>query len=84
MSPPTTRGTVCIEDALILAHDPHPGEQRVLRLCAPEIAARARPGSFVHIQCDATLPMRRPMSIMHADIRAGTLDILYKVLGLGT
>ncbi|MGQ0591961.1 MAG: dihydroorotate dehydrogenase electron transfer subunit [Gammaproteobacteria bacterium] len=84
MSPPATRGTVFVEDALVLAHDPHPGEQRVLRFRAPEIAARARPGSFVHIQCDATLPMRRPMSIMHADARAGTLDILYKVHGLGT
>ena len=84
VSPPSTRGTVCVEEALVLAHDPHPGEQWVLRLRAPEIAARARPGSFVHIQCDATLAMRRPMSIMHADVRAGTLDILYKVHGLGT
>jgi dihydroorotate dehydrogenase electron transfer subunit len=84
VSPPSTRGAVCVEDALVLAHDPHPGEQWVLRLRAPEIAARARPGSFVHIQCDATLAMRRPMSIMHADMRAGTLDILYKVHGLGT
>ncbi len=84
MSPPATRGTIWVEDGVVLAHDAHPGEQRVLRLRAPEIAARARPGSFVHIRCDASLPMRRPMSIMRADVQAGTVDILYKVHGTGT
>ncbi len=84
MNAPAPRGTLVVEDAVIVAHDAHPGEQRVLRLRAPEIAARARPGSFVHIRCDAGLPMRRPMSIMRADRQAGTLDILYKVHGIGT
>jgi dihydroorotate dehydrogenase electron transfer subunit len=56
----------------------------VLRLAAPRIAARATPGSFVHLRCADDLPMRRPLSIMRADAQAGWIELLYKVTGAGT
>ena len=78
------RDTIVIEDAELLATTAHAGEQIVLRLRAPEIVRRARPGTFVHLRCAPTRAMRRPMSIMLVDTRQGTLDILFKVHGAGT
>jgi dihydroorotate dehydrogenase electron transfer subunit len=83
VSPPT-RGTILLEDAPILAHSHFEGDQHVLRLHAPRCAARAIPGSFVHLRCAPELPMRRPMSIMRADREAGWIEVLYKVVGAGT
>jgi len=77
------RGTIFLEDALVLQHTAYDGEQLILRLEAPKCAARAEPGSFVHLTCDAAIPMRRPLSIMRADPAAGWIEILYKVTGLG-
>jgi dihydroorotate dehydrogenase electron transfer subunit len=76
------RGTIFVEDAEVLEHQAHPGAQHVLRLRAPETAARAQPGQFVHLSCDPRLPMRRPLSIMRAG--EGWIDLLYKVVGQGT
>jgi len=84
MKHPDTRNTINMEDAQVLSHESLPGDQHILRLLAPETAAQALPGSFVHLVCDPSLPMRRPMSIMRADKKAGWLDILYKAHGLGT
>ncbi len=78
------RDTIVVEDAELLSNTAHPGEQYVLRLRAPEIAARAQPGAFVHLRCAPALAMRRPMSIMLVDTRQGTLDILFKAHGTGT
>ena len=78
------RGTIHLEDAEILAHEAHAGDQHVLRLRAPKTAALARPGSFVHLSCDHALPMRRPFSIMRSGRDAGWIDILYRVFGAGT
>ncbi|MBI3910914.1 MAG: dihydroorotate dehydrogenase electron transfer subunit [Armatimonadetes bacterium] len=53
---------------------------------APEIAAAARPGQFVMVRAgpdwDPLLP--RAFSIYHADIEAGCVEILYRVVGRGT
>ncbi len=76
--------TIFPEQAEVLAHQAWPGEQLVLRLRAPETAARARPGQFVHLACDPLLPMRRPLSIQRADPAAGWIELLYKVVGRGT
>jgi dihydroorotate dehydrogenase electron transfer subunit len=78
------RGTIMLEQALVLAHAHFEGEQHVLRLQSPRCAARATPGSFVHLRCAADLPMRRPLSIMRADAAAGWIEVLYKVVGPGT
>jgi len=77
------RGTIFVEDAEVRGHQEFPGRQYVIRLHAPRCAAAAVPGSFAHLSCDAELPMRRPLSIMLADATAGTIDILYKVVGAG-
>ncbi len=78
-----SRGTIFLEDARILQQTAYDGSQYVLRVEAPKCAARAEPGSFIHVACDAAIPMRRPLSIMRADARAGWLEVLYKVLGPG-
>ena len=78
-----SRGTIFLEDARILQQTAYDGSQYVLRVEAPKCAARAEPGSFIHVACDAAIPMRRPLSIMRADARAGWLEVLYKVVGPG-
>jgi dihydroorotate dehydrogenase electron transfer subunit len=78
------RNTIFVEEAHILAHESLDGGQQVLRLDAPKLAAHALPGSFAHIQCDAELAMRRPMSVMRVDAKAGWAEFLYKTVGKGT
>ena len=84
MTHPPTRDTLDVEDAAVVSHEAFPGQQHVLRLRSPAIAAAARPGNFVHVQCDPALPMRRPMSIMRSHGGRGEIEILYKVHGTGT
>lgn len=81
---PATRDTIFPEQAPILMHEHYPGEQHIIRLHAPEIAAHARPGTFVHMQVHPSLLMRRPMSIMRVHPKAGWIEILYKAHGEGT
>jgi dihydroorotate dehydrogenase electron transfer subunit len=78
------RDTIFLEQAEILSHQAFAGDQFVLRLHAPRCAAKAQPGSFVHIQCDPLLPMRRPLSIMRASSSDGWIELLYKRVGNGT
>jgi dihydroorotate dehydrogenase electron transfer subunit len=77
------RGSIFLEQARIISQLAYDGEQFVLRLAAPKCAARAEPGSFAHLTCDETIPMRRPLSIMRADATAGWIEMLYKVVGPG-
>jgi dihydroorotate dehydrogenase electron transfer subunit len=81
--PPAHRGTIFLEDAEVLAHEHFEGNQHVLKLRAPQCARAAGAGSFVHITCDESRPMRRPLSIMRASPEAGTIELLYKVVGAG-
>ncbi len=78
------RDTLFVEQAEILQHDHYDGAQHFLRLHAPQVAEMAEPGSFVHLQVNAQRPLRRPISIMRADTKNGTIDLLYKVFGEGT
>ena len=75
------RNTLFVEIGEIISTDAYPGEQFIQRLRAPKCAAHAKPGNFVHLTCDPTLPMRRPLSIM----RVGNdwIDVLYKTHGYG-
>lgn len=84
MQHPDTRNTINMENAQIIAHDAYEGDQYVIRLQALETAKSALPGSFVHLICDPSVPMRRPMSIMRANKKSGWIDILYKAHGHGT
>ena len=78
------RNTIFEEQAEILAHVAHPGEQFILRLKAPKTAASAQPGQFVHLRVADSHPLRRPISIMLADPNSGTINLLYKAVGEGT
>ncbi len=84
MTHPSTRGTLFLEQAEVLAQRAFPADQYLLRLAAPETARRARPGQFVHLTCDPLLPLRRPLSLLAADPASGWIEILYKVVGRGT
>lgn len=78
------RNSIFLEEARVLAIRAFPGRQYLLRLDAPRCAGRATPGTFVHLQCATSLPMRRPLSIMRADAAAGWIEVLFKVVGTGT
>jgi dihydroorotate dehydrogenase electron transfer subunit len=79
----SNRGTIFLERARVLSQVGYDAAQFVLRLTAPRCAAHATPGSFVHLSCDASIPMRRPLSIMRANPRGGWIELLYKVVGAG-
>lgn len=78
------RNSIFLEEARVLANRAFPRRQYLLRLEAPRCAGRATPGTFVHLQCASSLPMRRPLSIMRADAAAGWIEVLFKVVGTGT
>ncbi len=84
MKHPTHRSSIYVEDALILEHQSHPGEQFIMRLHAPRCAANASPGQFVHLTVDPQRPLRRPISIMRAAPAEGWIELLYKAVGEGT
>lgn len=77
------RGSIHLEDGRLLRKEPFAGEQFILRIEAPQCAASATPGSFVHLTCDPDIPLRRPLSIMRANPTAGWIDVLFKVVGAG-
>lgn len=77
----SNRGTLFVEDGELISTRTYPGEQFIMRIRAPKCAAAATPGSFVHVTCDATLPMRRPLSIMRA--AEDWIEVLYKIVGEG-
>ncbi len=78
------RNSIFVESAEVLANDAYPGDQFVLRVQVPKLAAAARAGSFAHLRCDDLLPMRRPLSVMRVDARRGWAEFLYKTVGAGT
>ena len=68
---------------VILHADCGPG-YRLLVLDAPQAAADAQPGQFVHVKVPAleASALRRPFSIFNAE--DGRLELLYKTVGRGT
>jgi len=78
------RSSIFVEDARILSQQACPGDQHILRVQAPRLATRARPGCFAHLQCDPHLLLRRPMSVMRTDPGSGWVEFLYKKVGNGT
>ena len=63
------RNTIFVEDGEVESIEAFAGDQFIMRLRAPKCAAAAQPGSFVHLTCDASLPMRRPLSISAFEMR---------------
>ena len=58
----------------------------VMTLFSPGIAASVEPGQFVHMKVPGMEDhiLRRPFSVYARDAEAGTLDVLYQVVGFGT
>lgn len=58
----------------------------LLTIKAPAIAQLAQPGQFVHVKCTPTMDplLRRPISLHGMDAQAGTITLLYQVVGRGT
>ena len=56
----------------------------MMRLKAPAIASRSLPGQFIHVLCGEPAFLRRPFSLLDLDAKAGTVDFIYKQVGLGT
>ena len=77
------RGTLFVEDATVIDVRAFPGDQFVIRLASPRCAAKATPGSFIHVQCDESIPMRRPLSIMRVSADEGWIEVLFKIVGEG-
>ncbi len=80
----TQRGTIFQEQAAILQREAFADGQHLLRLHAPQTAAQARAGSFVHLRPDPQRPLRRPISIMRVEREAGWIELFYKAVGQGT
>jgi len=62
----------------------------LMRLLAPEIAARVVPGQFVNVKASAEKAvagsplLRRPFSVCEVERRAGTIALIWKIIGPGT
>ena len=74
---------IFLEDAKIISQTSHKGSQHIIRLEAPKCSESAIPGSFVHLSCDPSIPMRRPLSIMETNPKQQWIDLLYKPIGNG-
>ncbi|MBI3090747.1 MAG: dihydroorotate dehydrogenase electron transfer subunit [Candidatus Tectomicrobia bacterium] len=70
--------------ARVVAHEPLGGKYRRMVLEAPQVAAHARPGQFIHVDCSqGWVPFwRRPFSLSG---RSGDcISFIYAVVGPGT
>jgi len=60
------------------------GKNYALKLAAAEVAREARPGQFVELSTRGATLLNKPLSIAAADKAAGTVTVVYKVVGPGT
>lgn len=80
-----SRNLIYSVDARVTRVNHLEADQHTLVFEAPAIAESATPGSFVHLGVNADpAVMRRPFSILWSDREAGTVEVLYKVVGKGT
>lgn len=76
--------TMFQEYAVVLEHEDIQGGYNLLRMRAPSIAPRVKPGQFVHVLIPhlGEALLRRPFSVFRAE--GDELAILYKGVGRGT
>lgn len=74
------------ERARILGNECVGPHLHVLTLASPLIARAIEPGQFVHMKIPQMSDhiLRRPFSVYDRNAEAGTLDILYQVVGFGS
>lgn len=70
----------------IVWHEKAAPDHYLMRVLAPEIAKKAKPGQFVHVLPGTTRDplLRRPVSLHGIDPAKGTVSLLYRVVGRGT
>ncbi len=71
-------------EAVVICNQHLVDNKYLLRLQVEDIALKAEPGHFVHLNCHPSLTLPRPFSIMDSDPGLGTIDIFYQVVGDGT
>ncbi|MDO4502552.1 MAG: dihydroorotate dehydrogenase electron transfer subunit [Coriobacteriia bacterium] len=79
-------GKLINEKATVLSNENVGPRLWLLTVRCPQVAAAVRPGQFVHMLVPgmADHMLRRPFSVYRTDVAAGTMDILYQVVGYGT
>lgn len=86
--PRNRRPTPTAGPARVITHERLGDRYMALTLDAPRIATSAQPGQFVMLTAargDENAPaLPRPMAIYSRDPAAGTIEILYGVIGAGT
>lgn len=86
------RGGMVQERARVLVHRRIAADHYRLKIHSPRAARRAEPGQFIHLLCggrgqspSGAVPfLRRPLSLFDADPVQGSIEVIYKVVGLGT
>lgn len=74
-----------LEEAAIVTNEAIIPEVWKMVFQAPQIAAEAKPGQFVNVQkTEGKTFLRRPFGIVDADTAAGTVTIIYRLVGKGT
>lgn len=74
-----------LEEATIITNEAIIPEVWKMVFRAPQIAAEAKPGQFVNVQkSEGKTFLRRPFGVADADVSAGTVTIIYRLVGLGT
>lgn len=73
-------------EGIVLSNEQLAMDVYVITLELQEIASLAVPGQFLNIRVNPSFQplLRRPMSIHRVDTRLGEVEIIYKVIGLGT
>ncbi len=74
------------EETTIVSHEAAGPGYRFLVVAAPKLAAALAPGQFVHVKVPSleSSALRRPFSVFDADPAAGTVTVMYKIVGRGT
>lgn len=80
----SSSNSLIVEEGRVVSRQALPGGYWTLVLNAPQIAARAIPGQFVHLTCHPMLPLRRPISIQRVTPHTGHIELCYRVVGHGT
>ena len=75
-----------VHDFTVVSNEPVADGLMRIVLSSPELAASLEAGQFVnvHVPGDASQILRIPLSFSHADAQAGTVEIVYAVVGDGT
>lgn len=78
--------TARLETVVVVANELIAAGVYRLIIRAPRMADAAQPGQFVHLKVNnLTAPLlRRPISIADTNRGAGTIDLIYRIVGSGT